>query len=71
MALICPGVPLIDCAIIRPRVSNSPQAKILAFAHDRAESRANQRVLLLVATDMKRFQITSSVTGSIALFSIT
>ena len=70
MALICPGVPLSDCAIIRPLVSNKPQAKSWLSRTIVLKAVRMSVSCCSLATDMKRFQITSSVTGSIALFSI-
>src|SRR5688572_20651025 len=70
MALIWPGVPLSDCAIIRPLVSNSPQAKSWLSRTIVLNAVRISVSCCSLATDMKRFQITSRVTGSIALFSI-
>src|SRR5688572_15824288 len=67
MALIWPGVPLSDCAIMRPLVSNRPQAKSWLSRTIVLNAVRISASCCSFATDMKRFQITSNVTGSIAL----
>ncbi len=59
MALICPGVPLSDCAIIRPLVSKSPQAKSWLSRTIVLNAVRMSVSCCSLATDMKRFQITS------------
>src|ERR687895_1119805 len=64
MALIWPGVPLIDCAIMRPSMSNIPQARSwLSRTMVLKAVRINASCCSL-ATDNNRFQTTSKVTGS-------
>ena len=48
MALMWPGVPVTDWAIIQPLVSKTPQAQVLRLTHDGAEGRSLQGHLLLV-----------------------
>ena len=70
MALIWPGVPLIDCEIIRPLVSNMPQAKSWLSRTMVLKAVRISASCCSLATDRKRFQITSRVTGSMTLFPI-
>src|SRR5688572_32732825 len=66
MALMWPGVPLIDCAIMRPFVSNMPQAKSWLSRTIVLKAVLMSASCCSLATERKRFQITSKVTGSIA-----
>ena len=66
MALMCPGVPLIDCAIMRPLGSNIPQAKSWLSRTMVLKAVRMSASCCSFATDKKRFQITSKLTGSIA-----
>ena len=68
MALIWPGVPLIDCAIIRPLVSNMPQARSWLSRTMVLKAVRMSASCCSLATDRKRFQITSRVTGSMLYF---
>src|SRR5713226_1592549 len=70
MALICPGVPLVDWAIIRPLVSNSPQARSWLSRTMVLKAVRMSASCCSLATDINRFQITSRATESIALDSI-
>src|SRR3970040_1336681 len=66
MALIWPGVPLIDWAIIRPWVSNMPQARSCLSRTIVLKAVRMSASCCSLATERKRFQITSKVTGSMA-----
>src|SRR5262245_7178632 len=70
IAFMCPGVPLIDCAIIRPRVSKMPQARSWLSRTIVLNAVRMSASCCSLATDRRRFQTTSKVTGSIALPSI-
>src|SRR5262245_7051549 len=70
IALMCPGVPLIDWPIIRPRVSKIPQARSWLSRTMVLNAVRISASCCSLATDRRRFQTTSSVTGSIALPSI-
>ena len=48
IALMCPGVPVSDCATIQPRASNTPQARSSDSRTIVRERRAHERRLLLV-----------------------
>src|SRR5258705_13126952 len=65
-----PGVPLIDCAIIRPLVSNTPQAKSWLSRTIVLKAVRMSASCCSLATESSRFQITSSATGSIPLLAI-
>src|SRR5262245_60550469 len=67
---MCPGVPLSDCAIIRPLVSNKPQARSWLSRTMVLNAVRMSVSCCSLATDKKRLQMTSKVTGSIALLSI-
>src|SRR5262245_52015109 len=67
---MCPGVPLIDWAIIRPRVSKIPQARSWLSRTIVLNAVRIRASCCSLATDKRRFQTTSKVTGSIALSSI-
>src|SRR5262245_43915526 len=67
---MCPGVPLSDCAIIRPLVSNKPQARSWLSRTMVLNAVRMSASCCSLATDKKRLQMTSKVTGSIALLSI-
>src|SRR5215475_6651741 len=70
IALMCPGVPLMDCAIIRPLVSKIPQARSWLSRTIVLNAVRISASCCSLATDRRRFQTTSKVTGSIALPSI-
>src|SRR5262245_24646278 len=70
IAFMCPGVPLMDCAIIRPRVSKMPQARSWLSRTIVLNAVRISASCCSLATDRRRFQTTSSVTGSIGLPSI-
>src|SRR5262249_42372662 len=67
MALMWPGVPLIDCAIIRPLVSNMPQARSWLSRTMVLKAVRMSASCCSLAAARSRFQITSSVMGSIGL----
>src|SRR5262245_12944192 len=71
IALMCPAVPLMDCAIIRPRVSKIPQARSWLSRTIVLNAVRISASCCSLATDRRRFQTTSKVTRSIALPSIT
>src|SRR5690242_5257643 len=68
MALMWPGVPLNDCAIIRPRVSKRPHARSWLSRTIVLKAVRIRASCCSLATDMKRLQMTSNVTGSMTLF---
>src|SRR5262245_5466593 len=70
IAFMCPGVPLMDCAIIRPRVSKMPQARSWLSRTIVLNAVRIRASCCSLATDRRRFQTPSKVTGSIALPSI-
>src|SRR5262245_729704 len=65
IALMCPGVPVIDWAIIRPRVSNMPQARSWLSRTIVLKAVRIRVSCCSFATASSRLQTTSSVTGSI------
>src|SRR5215210_478842 len=61
---MCPGVPVSDCAIIWPRVSNTPQARSCDSRTTVLKAVRISAACCSLATERSRFQRTSSVTGS-------
>src|SRR6266545_1035037 len=70
MALIWPGVPLSDWAIILPLVSNIPHARSWLSRTIVLKAVRMSASCCSLATERKRFQITSRATGSIVLVSM-
>src|SRR5215210_6334060 len=64
IGLICPGVPVSDCAIIWPRVSKTPQARSCDSRTTVLKAVRISAACCSLATERSRFQRTSSVTGS-------
>ena len=62
--LMRPGVPVTDCAIMLPRVSNTPANRSTDSAHDRLNDAVSAAACSL-QTDTSRSQNTSRTTGSI------
>src|SRR5712692_2660834 len=70
IALMCPGVPVTDWPIIRPWVSNRPQARSWLSRTIVLKAVRISASCCSLATESRRLQMISSVTGSIALSDI-
>src|SRR5262245_36251580 len=67
IALMCPGVPVIDWAIIQPWVSNMPQARSWLSRTIMLKAVRIRVSCCSLATASSRLQSTSKVTGSITV----
>jgi hypothetical protein len=70
IALMCPGVPVTACAIMLPRVSKTPAERSPDSRTIVVNDVRMSAVACSLTTAISRFQITSSVIGSIIGHSI-